>query len=146
MSRQTTYQTSIDIQADPELIFKHLTTPEGMVAWMGERAELTPEPGGLFAVDINGDAMRGRYLEVVAPQRVVVSWGTEGSAEHPPGSSKVEFTLVGVEGGTHLTLIHSGLAEAKVEMHGKGWQYFLGRLTQATAGIQLRPETWRDQV
>lgn len=146
MSSQTTYETSIDIQADPNLIFKHLTTAEGMVAWMGERAELVPEPGGLFAVDINGDAMRGRYLEVVAPQKVVVSWGTEGSAEHPPESSKVEFTLTKTDEGTHLVMIHSGLPEARVEMHGKGWEYFLGRLAQATKGVHLEKEAWRDKV
>ncbi|TMF00647.1 MAG: SRPBCC domain-containing protein, partial [Chloroflexi bacterium] len=48
------FSTSIDIEAPPEVVFAHLVDAERMVAWMGERADLQPRPGGSFAVDING--------------------------------------------------------------------------------------------
>ena len=85
------FSTSIVIDAPPEVVFAHLVDAERMVTWMGERADLEPLPGGRFAVDINGVPFRGEYLEVDPPHRVVVSWGMAGSADLPPGSSRVEF-------------------------------------------------------
>jgi uncharacterized protein YndB with AHSA1/START domain len=87
----TDYTTSVDIEAPPALVFEHLVDPGHMVAWMGERAELEPVQGGGFAVDINGTPIRGQYLEVDPPRRVVVSWGVAGNAELPPGATRVEF-------------------------------------------------------
>ena len=60
---------------------------------MGQRAELQAIPSGGFAVDINGVPVRGEYLEVDPPHRVVISWGMAGSDDLPPGGSRVEFTL-----------------------------------------------------
>ncbi|MFP3787315.1 SRPBCC family protein, partial [Burkholderia sp. SIMBA_024] len=74
-------------------VFEYLVTAEGMTAWMGQYAELDPTPGGRFAVDIAGHAIRGEYLHVEHPRRVVVSWGVAGSETLPAGSSRVEFTL-----------------------------------------------------
>ena len=67
------FSTSIVIEAPPEVVFAHLVTEQGLVAWMGQHAELHPQPGGGFAVDINGVLIRGEYLEVDPPHRVVVS-------------------------------------------------------------------------
>lgn len=67
--------TSIEINAEPAVVFEYLVTPEAMTAWMGQHAVLEPRPGGVFAVDIAGSPVRGTYLEVEAPRRVVVSWG-----------------------------------------------------------------------
>ncbi len=83
------YVTHIDIGAPPQVVFDHLTTVAVLLAWMGEWAELTPEPGGTFAVNIQGTPVRGRYLEVDPPRRVVVSWGMAGAADFPEGSSQV---------------------------------------------------------
>ncbi len=93
MAAMADYTTAIQIDAPPEIVFAHLVTSEGMVAWMGQRAELDATPGGLFAVDINGDQIRGTFLEIEPPRRVVVTWGIVRNDEHPAGSSRVEFTL-----------------------------------------------------
>ncbi|PZS01122.1 MAG: ATPase, partial [Chloroflexi bacterium] len=45
----TEYSASIDIEAPPGVVFAHLVTADGMVAWMGQHAELNPTPGGRFA-------------------------------------------------------------------------------------------------
>lgn len=139
------YSTSIDIDAPPEIVFEHLVTPEGMVAWMGQHAELDARPDGTFAVDINGSPVRGRYLEVDPPRRVVVSWGVAGSDVHPPGSSRVEFTLVSVGDGTRLDLLHSGLPEERAPGYARGWVHFFGRLQVAAAGGDPGPDPWVDQ-
>lgn len=136
------YVTSIDIQAPPTVVFAHLTTPEGMVAWMGQHADLRPEPGGVFAVDINGTPMRGEYLEVDPPRRVVVSWGIAGSSDFPAGTSRVEFTLTPTDAGTHLDLRHTGIPDTRTAGHAKGWVHFLARLALAATGTDPGPEAW----
>ena len=95
---------------------------------------LEPLPGGRFAVDINGVPFRGEYLEVDPPHRVVVSWGMAGSADLPPGSSRVEFTLTPTPTGTALSLNHTGLPETRAQTHGIGWRHYLGRLHISAAG------------
>jgi uncharacterized protein YndB with AHSA1/START domain len=125
------FATSIDIDAPPEVVFAHLVTAEGMVAWMGERAELEPVPGGGFAVDVDGAPIRGRYLEVDPPRRVVFSWGVPGRPDLPPGSSRVEFTLIATRAGTRLELVHRDLPEPEAPKHAAGWTRYLGRLRAA---------------
>lgn len=134
------YSTSIDIDAPAEVVFDHLTTPEGMTAWMGQHAELQPVPGGLFAVDINGSPIRGRYVEVDPPRRLVVTWGLAGSDEFPVGSSRVEFTLTPIAAGTRLRLVHADLPEARRSGYGIGWAHFLDRLRTAAAGGDAGPD------
>ena len=108
---------------------------------MGERADLQPRPGGRFAVDIQGIAFRGEYLEVEPPHRVVLSWGLAGSDDFPAGSSRVEFTLSATPGGTTLRVLHSGLPDTHVRTHGLGWEHHLARLTRAACGDLPGPDT-----
>ncbi len=108
------YATSIEIDASPEEVFEYLVTPDGMTAWMGQRADLDPCPDGAFDVDIAGSPIRGRYLEVDRPHRVVVSWGVADSAEFPPGASRVSFTVTPTAHGTRVDLLHSGLPDLMV--------------------------------
>jgi uncharacterized protein YndB with AHSA1/START domain len=128
----TDYSTSIDIEAPPEIVFEHLVTSEGMVAWMGQHASLDATPGGSFIVDIDGAPIRGSYLEVDWPKRVVVSWGVAGSSDLPPGSSRVEFTLTATETGTRVDLVHRDLPEARAPGYARGWTHFLGQLRDAS--------------
>jgi uncharacterized protein YndB with AHSA1/START domain len=125
------FSTSIDIEAPPEIVFAHLVTPEGMLAWLGQHAELDAKPGGVFAVDIDGNPVRGEYLEVDPPHSVVISWGVLGSDVLPVGSSRVEFRLTPIADGTRLDLTHSGLPEVEQPKHAEGWTHFLALLAQA---------------
>ena len=78
------FRDSIEIAASPETVFEYLTTNSGMTAWMGQYADLEATAGGRFAVDIAGHPVRGKFLEVSRPYRVVVSWGFAGSVDLPP--------------------------------------------------------------
>ena len=136
------YSTAIEIEAPPEVVFAYLVTAERMVRWMGQHAELQPLPGGGFAVDINGTLVRGQYLEVDPPRRVVVSWGMAGSADLPPGTSQVEFTLTPTDRGTRLNLVHTGLPDTRAGTHAAGWTHYLARLQVAAAGTDRGADTW----
>ena len=87
------FETTVDVNAPVQEVFRHLTDPVAMIRWMGQHATLEPAPGGAFEVDINGVPGRGRYLEIDPPRRLLISWGHAGSETLPPGASTVEITL-----------------------------------------------------
>ncbi|HET7016339.1 MAG TPA: SRPBCC domain-containing protein [Streptosporangiaceae bacterium] len=136
------FQTDVELPASVEEVFRHLTDPAAMIRWMGQHATLEPEPGGAFCVDINGVPVRGRYLEVEPPHRVVVSWGVAGSADMPPGATTVEFTLTPIRSGTRLRLVHRDLSDRQADMHAAGWGHFLPRLGTAVSGADPGPDPW----
>src|SRR5207244_12660297 len=109
------FTTSIDIDAPPDVVFAHLVSAERMVSWMGQHAHLEPVPGGEFAVDVNGYLIRGQYLEIDPPRRVVLSWGMAGAEDLPPGASRVEFVLTPTASGTNLNLRHTGLPDTRAD-------------------------------
>lgn len=125
------YTTELTIAATPAEVFRYLTDADAMIEWMGRRATLEPVAGGRFEVDIEGAPVRGEYLEVDPPNRLVFSWGGDGNDVIPPGSTRVEITLVANAQGTLLRLVHSDLPEEQVERHEQGWMHFLGRLRSA---------------
>jgi uncharacterized protein YndB with AHSA1/START domain len=100
---------SVHIDAPPERVYEYFTRPEAIVSWMGEYALLEAEPGGRFALDIKGAPVRGRFLELDPPRRLLISWGYAGSDHLPPGASTVEIRLTADRGGTRVELQHRDL-------------------------------------
>jgi uncharacterized protein YndB with AHSA1/START domain len=118
------------IAASPAEVFDYLTDPEKYTRWKGDRAELDPRPGGRYRVRMGPEAVAsGEYVEVVPPERVVFTWGWEGSGDVPPGSTTVEITLRPDGDDTILRLRHSGLpSDADAALHREGWEMYLARL------------------
>ncbi len=77
------------------------------VQWQGNSAE----PGGIYRVVMpNGAEVRGAYIAVEPPNRVVFTWGWEGD-------------------DTVLRLRHTGLPSmASRDQHAAGWHTFLAAL------------------
>jgi uncharacterized protein YndB with AHSA1/START domain len=128
------YSTSIFVEAAPDEVFDCLVIPEMMVRWMGERALLHAVEGGRFEVDINGVLIRGMFVEVDRPNKLVVSWGQLGNDLLPPGASRVTFELIAERHGTLLRLKHDRLPEPEARKHAVGWPHFLARLGVVAAG------------
>jgi uncharacterized protein YndB with AHSA1/START domain len=136
------FATEVDLPAPAEEVFRHLTDPAAMIRWMGQHAVLKPVPGGAFEVDINGVPVRGQYLEIEPPRRVLVSWGVAGNLAMPPGATEVEFTLISIAGGTRLRVVHRGLPPGQDQVHAAGWQHFLARLASTAADDDPGPDPW----
>src|SRR5690349_857316 len=111
-----------------------------MVRWMGQHATLRPVPGGAFDVDINGVPVRGHYLEIDPPRRVLVSWGVAGRAGLPPAAPQVEFTLAPPPPGARLPLVHRSLPPDRAAIRASGWQHCLRRLARAAVGQDPGPD------
>ena len=139
------YTTSIRIDAPPADVFPYLTDADLIVRWMGDWAELEPTAGGKFVLDINGVPVRGEYVVVEPPHRLVLTWGAAGSDVLPPGSTTVEILLHADGDGTRLDLAHRDLPPDQVRQHGVGWGHFLGRLTVVAAGGDPGPDPWASQ-
>ena len=130
-----TFACSIELPAPPETVFDYFVDPALMLEWIGDHAVLDATPGGEFTLDIEGIPVRGRFLEVVAPERVVVSWGHAGSQTIPPGSTQVRFTLAPTaDGGTLVQIEHLDLPDEHVASHRVGWPMFAERLRVAVGG------------
>jgi uncharacterized protein YndB with AHSA1/START domain len=131
---------SVHIEASPEQVFEYFVSPEAIVRWMGDYALLEPSPGGAFEVDINGVPVRGRYLEVEPPHRLLISWGHAGSDRLPPGASTVEVRLSPAGGGTRVEIEHRDLPQDMRDAFGRGWPHFVARLAVAAAGGDPGPD------
>ena len=122
------------IKAPPEAVFPYFTDPALIVTWIGDRADLDPQPGGVFSLDMGQVTARGAYITVDPPYRVAFSWGIPGSGTLPPGGSTVEVVLTPDGDGTMVVLTHRGLPAADIGTHRAGWEHRLG-LLRAAAGL-----------
>jgi uncharacterized protein YndB with AHSA1/START domain len=137
------------IPAPPASVFALLTDPEKILCWMGTEAQIEPEPGGLYLVNVTGACCaRGAFREVVPVHRLAYSFGWEGSEAVPPGSSLVEIDLIDEPpDGTLLRLTHSGLPDAdQCAGHAEGWAHYLGRLGELAAGRDPGPDPFHGRI
>jgi uncharacterized protein YndB with AHSA1/START domain len=128
----------IRIEASPETVFGFFTEPDKLTRWLAAEATTDPRPGGInhqthLPPDGTPYYLRGEFVEVTPPLRVVFTWGFD-NADYglPPGASTVEVTLEPDGEGTRLRLVHSGLPEDKRADHDAGWA---GMLEQLAAEI-----------
>lgn len=139
----------IDIEATAETIFEFFVDPDKLTRWLAVQAELDPRPGGICRQvhegrppERRGFHMRGEFLEVDPPKRVVFSWGfEEPEVGVAPGASTVEVTLSpnAAGTGTRVLLVHRGLPPATVADHSGGWASMLKRLADAVRASAVRP-------
>lgn len=119
------------IKAPPEVVFPYFTDPALIVMWIGERAQLDPQPGGVFALDMGEVAVNGSYIIVEPPHRVVFSWGIPGNETLPAGGSTVEVVLTPDGDDTMVVLTHRDLPSTHLDSHRTGWEHRLGLLCVA---------------
>ncbi|MGQ3032253.1 MAG: SRPBCC family protein, partial [Ferrovibrionaceae bacterium] len=118
----------------PEVVWRTLTTgalmarwlmkPEGFEAVVGNRFTYRTRPAGAW-----DGTIRCEVLEVVPNQRFAYAWwgGDDGIVGY--GSrldTVVTFTVSPVDGGTRLTLVHSGFEvprnQSALQTMGDGWK------------------------
>ena|SRR3984957_7815488 len=133
------------IKARPSIVFEAVMTADGIAQWWGPdagpvlMAETDPRKGGRFRVrfrmlDGTEHECSGEYLEVVFPERVVMSWRWKGGREDP-NESRVEIALKPNPEGTEITFTHSLLQDDETRRaHEEGWTGSLDKLAARFAG------------
>ena len=137
------------IPAPPAAVFALLTDPEKIVRWMGTEAQVEPQSGGLYLVNVTGARFaRGSFRDVVPVHRLAYSFGWDGSEVVPPGSSLVEIDLADEPpDGTLLRLTHTGLPTVEqCAGHAEGWTHYFGRLAEVAAGRDPGPDPFRGRT
>ena len=144
---KTAIERVVEIAASPETVWEFLVDPAKATTWMGLSASFDPRPRGVYRVEVvPGDNVRGEFVEIDPPRRLVFTWGWEsGRADNVrPGSTTVEIELVPKGAGTTLRLTHRDLpGGASAEQHGHGWDHYLERLAVASAGGDPGRDPWQ---
>ena len=142
------------IQARPSIVFDLISTPEGMTAWWGPddfpvlSAEADVRVGGRFRVRFETEdglqhVCAGEFLDIKAPERIVMSWQwmSGGEAEEGKAVSRVEIHLRPISIGTELTLTHAALQnEASRISHMGGWTGALDKLMKRFVAYEDHPK------
>jgi uncharacterized protein YndB with AHSA1/START domain len=133
------------IAASPNTVFSFFSDVSRWLRWQGVEAEIEPEPGGVFRMNVRGDGFAsGTFLEVVPERRLVFTWGWEDeSLGVPPGSTVVEIELVPDGDGTLLRLTHRDLPPEAIEIHRHGWEHYTSRLEVVATGREPGPDPAR---
>lgn len=136
----------VEIAAPPERVFRALSSPEIVHWWVRpgvfNTAEWTGEvrvggrwrASGLFRGEAY--ATEGEFLEVDPPRRLVHTWHGVGA---PGAPTTVEYVLEGIDGGTRITLRHSGFTSREASANfGVGWETSFERLAEIL-GTERKP-------
>jgi uncharacterized protein YndB with AHSA1/START domain len=128
------------VPVSPDKVFTYFTDADKWLAWQGTEAEIALVPGGAWRVNVTGEGFAsGRVVEVVENELVVFTWGWEHGPPVPPGSTTVAIELVPDGDGTLIRLTHSDLPPDQVEIHRIGWDHYVGRLADVSAGHDPGP-------
>ena len=144
----TVYERTLAIDASPETVWEFLVDPEKLMRWKGINADLDAQPGGIFRCEvIPGHIARGEYVEIDKPNRLVFTWGWDGSEDVPPGSSTIVIELASDGDGTSLRFVHKDLPNAEaIASHAHGWDHYLPRLETAAGGGDPGEDPWVTQA
>jgi len=114
----TSIHQEVDLKGSPQRVYEALLDSKQFSAFTGMAAEIHREPGGAFSC-FDGKIV-GRNVELVANQRIVQAWRSNG---WPSGAySIVRFELSKQDSGTRVALDHRGFPDGTRESLEAGWK------------------------
>jgi uncharacterized protein YndB with AHSA1/START domain len=130
MTDTRTFEHSLTVDAPRDRVFHALTDADELKRWWITDGISEPRAGGRFryewkmADQANDHVQEGTYDAVVGGERVEFPW-----SGGPAGDSHVKLELSDSDGGTQVSLVHSGIAaDDMFERYEQGWQGFLANL------------------
>jgi uncharacterized protein YndB with AHSA1/START domain len=136
MTDTRTFEHALTVDAPRDRVFLALTDADELKRWWITDGISEPRTGGRFRYEwrmadpANDHVQEGAYDAVVEGERVEFPW-----SGGPAGDSHVTLTLSTSDGGTQVSLVHSGIAaDDEFERYEQGWQGFLANLKSVLEG------------
>jgi mannose-6-phosphate isomerase-like protein (cupin superfamily) len=139
-------EREIRIDARPETVFEFFTDPALLLRWKGLEADLDARPGGIYRVVVNArSTVRGEFVEVEPPSRVVFTWGFEASLGASAFGMQVLQMPAGADFYPNHDHAHDGQEEVYVVLGGSADFDIEGEQVHAEpeTAIRVAPETKR---
>jgi uncharacterized protein YndB with AHSA1/START domain len=141
---------AVVIQAAPQTVFSFFTDNDRWASWWGAGSTIDPRTGGrVYIRHANGIESSGEVVEIVAPKRIVFTYGFDSGNPIPPGSSRVTIDLSPLGAATRLELRHEFAEPGPRDEHVQGWRYQLSVFANvvsdlAHAGAAGTVDAWFD--
>jgi uncharacterized protein YndB with AHSA1/START domain/predicted enzyme related to lactoylglutathione lyase len=135
------------IKAPPERVFAAWTKPDQVQNWFGPATcrvlgvEIDLRVGGGYRFNVFSEKMgkmsvRGEYLEVSPPAKLVFTWLWEDDPDWANLRSVVTVEFAAKDGGTDVQITHEGFPNAESEgNHEHGWNGCLDKLAARAAAL-----------
>lgn len=125
----------LELQHRPEKVWRALTDPVLLAAWLLPVVGLQLEPGATFRLEAPPQpgwdgTVSCRFLEIEAQRKLSYTW-VVGAMD-----TVVTFTLTPTASGTRLSLVHAGFQPAQQQNRGGaryGWNLMSRRLVELLA-------------
>jgi uncharacterized protein YndB with AHSA1/START domain/uncharacterized protein YciI len=128
-----TILATVEIEAQPERVFRALTSPEEILRWWGSEESYKTTKwdaefrvGGSWRAEGRGSdglpyVVEGQYLEIDPARKIVQTWKPDFDAGHV---STLTYVLEPIESGTRVTLRHEGFQGRadSCRSHSSGWE------------------------
>lgn len=133
-------EREVVIRAPRATVFRFFTDPARFAAWWGAGSTIEGRVGGALRIQFpgGGGSVSGTVLELVAPERIVFTYGYEGAGKPiAPGGSRVTVSLSEHPLGTRLHLLHEVADATTRDQHVQGWRYHLSMFANVAANEAL---------
>ena len=135
-----TLDRAVLIRAEREVVFSFFTDSARWAAWWGAGSSIDARRGGrVFIRYPGGTEVSGEVMDIIAPERIVFSYGYVSGAPIAPGGSLVTISLESQAAGTMVRLSHAFAEPSVRDEHVQGWRYQLSLFANAVAKQDLPP-------
>lgn len=125
MNHSLTFERSFG--ADPEAVFAAWSSSDALAAWFGpgsiqcEVTEFDFKVGGKYRLVMRGSGewwLSGQFTAIEGPRHLAFTW----KWDHEDEVTQLEVGIEPTEGGSQLTVVHSGFDDEKSAAdHDEGW-------------------------
>ncbi len=148
-----TIEREVFVEAQPEVVYEVVSSPEHLRNWWPDDADYEPTPGSSGSITFGDPAAGGgvvgfSVVDAQPPHRFSFRWTQPVDQVATEGNSLiVTFDLRPTRGGTTVHMTETGFREMGWEVavleeqyreHVQGWEFFLPRLAPYAETLQVR--------
>lgn len=115
------------VRASPREVFKAISTPKGLAAWMVVRADLPGKTGAKYELEFDGGwRHQGSVRRFQSGRSISLTWAWDGV---PLKGTVLTLSVRPKKGGALVRLVHEGFPREKqwTDLYGIsewGWTYY----------------------